>query len=352
MSKKTILITSASGMGYPSLARCLREKKELRIIGTAPERMAVGFAFVDKGYVISRPEDKNYIRDLMEICEKEKVEILIPTDPKELISISSNDDKFKKKGTIVLISSLEAIKIAEDKEKFFIFCKKNGIPVPNFIKVKNYEDFRKAVFQLGYPKKEVCFKPKISSGTRGFRVLSEKNNKIDSLFKEQSDNIMADFPEICSILRTVKDFPELLVMEFLPGKEYSVDILANNGKAQIVVPRTRDKIILGASFLGEIVEEKEIIKYSKDIVKGLNFNAVIGIQFRKDVFGVPKALEVNPRIQGAIGLTIAAGANIVEFAIKNALKEKWENPKIKWGTKLIRYYDEVYQNKKGEFFGF
>lgn len=351
MSKKTILITAASGEGFPSFGRYLKRLgKEFRIIGVSPEKETAGFTFIDKGYFVSQPENKNYISDLLTVCKKEKVRILIPSDPKELALIAGNKNKFEKAGALVLSSSLESVRIAEDKEKFFIFCKEKGIPIPDFIKVNNYKDFRRAVFQLGYPEKAVCFKPKISSGTRGFRILSSKNNRLRNLLKDHPGGVTADFSEICSILKTAEDFPEILVMEFLSGKEYTVDILANNGQSQIIIPRTRDKVLLGASFMGRAVEEKEIIKYSEKIVKGLNLDAIVGIQFRKDEKDIPKAIEVNPRIQGATLLSVAAGADLVRLAIKNALGESWKKPKIKWGTRMIRYFDEIYQDEKGKFF--
>ncbi|MEK7080455.1 MAG: ATP-grasp domain-containing protein [Patescibacteria group bacterium] len=351
MSKKTILITAASGEGFPSFGRYLKRLgKEFRIVGVSPDKEAAGFTFIDKGYFVSQPEDKNYIRDLLTVCKKEKVKILIPSDPKELVLLAGNKNKFEKIGTLVLSSSLESVRTAEDKEKFFMFCKEKGIPVPDFIKVKNYKDFRKAVFQLGYPEKVVCFKPIISSGTRGFRVLSSKNDRLHNLLKDHPGGVMADFSEVCSILKTAEYFPEILVMEFLPGKEYTVDVLADNGKTQIIIPRTRDKVLLGASFLGRAVEEKEVIEYSKRIVEGLNLDAIVGIQFKKDEKDVPKAIEVNPRIQGATLLSVAAGVDLIDLAIKNALGKSWKKPKIKWGTRMIRYFDEIYQDEKGKFF--
>jgi len=349
----TILITTASGMGYPSFIRYLKTSlgKEYRIIGTAAQEDAVGFAFLDKGYLTPKAEDgKNYLNALLEICQKEKVKLLLPVAPQELLLIASNINKFQKINTMVLISPLESLRIAENKYKLFNFCKKKKIPVPKFIKAKDYKEFKKAVFDLGYPEKEVCFKPTISSGTRGFRVLSEKDDKLIRLFKNQPDSTLADFKEVCSILKEAKSFPDLLVMEFLIGQEYTVDILADQGRPLIIVPRTRKKIVLGTSFVGEVVKEKDIIRYSKNIVKELKLNGIVGIQFKKDKNNIPKVLEVNPRVQGGTILAVAAGANLGYLAIKNTLRENWKVPKIQWGTKLIRYYDEVYQDKKGRFF--
>ena len=122
MNKKTLLITSASGAGFPSFGRYLkRMRREFRIVGTSSEKETVGFSFLDKGYFVSQPQDKNYVKDLLTVCKKEKVRILIPVDSKELVSVAGSKDKFEKIGTLVLLSSLESIRISEDKEKFFRF---------------------------------------------------------------------------------------------------------------------------------------------------------------------------------------------------------------------------------------
>lgn len=348
MDKKRIVITSASGLGYPSLIKPLKD--EFFIIGVSSEEDSSGFAFVDKKYMVDKIESKDYVDNLLEVCQKEKADILLPVNPKELIKVASRVADFEKIGTKVLISSLSAIEMAEDKEKFFMFCKENNIPFPDFIKVNNFEDFCTAVTKLGYPEKEICFKPKISSGTRGFRVITIEKEESESFFDRQPGSVSSGYDEICNILKNIKKMPELLVMEFLPGQEYSVDILVFNGKAQIIIPRTRDRIVLGASFTGKTVDDKEIVGISKKIVEGLGLDGVVGIQFRRDENGVAKVLEVNPRVHGAIVLSFASGVNMVKLALKNILNIKWEKPEIKWGTKLIRYYDEVYTNEKGEFF--
>ena len=100
-----------------------------------------------------------------------------------------------------------------------------------------------------------------------------------------------------------KPFPELLVSEYLPGEEYSVDCLARNGEAIIVVPRARKKMINGISVEGEFVEEENIIGYCKQIIHELQLHGNIGIQVKRSVAGKFLILEINPRVQG----TISAG---------------------------------------------
>ena len=139
-------------------------------------------------------------------------------------------------------------------------------------------------------------------------------------------------------------------MEFLPGEEFSIDVMVDNGKCHCVIPRSRDKIKMGISFVGTTVEDKEIIKYSKQLVESLNLNGNVGLQFKRDINGIPKIIESNPRVQGTIVLCTASGYNMVYNSVKAALGEKLIDYKINWNTKMIRYWDELYINSDGKSF--
>jgi carbamoyl-phosphate synthase large subunit len=99
---------------------------------------------------------------------------------------------------------------------------------------------------------------------------------------------------------------------------------------------------MGISFVGTVIEEQDLILYSKLIIKKLGLYGNIGFQFKRDRHGVPKIIESNPRVQGTIVLCTAAGYNMVYNAVKVALGEQLPTPEIKWGTKMFRYWDELY----------
>lgn len=348
----TVLRTSADGLGFPSHVRCLRTVKErkIRIIGTAQAGNAAGFAFVDKGYLVPPTDDKDFIKEILRICQKEDVKVVIPVAPQELNVFAQEKGKFEQSGIKVVISPVESLKIVNNKYLLYKYCNGEFIPAPEFFRAESYKEFEKAVFKLGYPEKNVCFKPVESSGSRGFRVLTSKVDRLNLLLTQQPDSTFTSFEEVSSVLGKAKEFPELLVMEYLPGDEYSVDIVADRGRALVVVPRIREKIILGASFLGRVVKHEQIIEYSQKIISGLRLNGAVGMQFKSNSEGIPKILEVNARPHGALVLSVAAGANIEYLAIKVALGERFAQPDIKWNTRMLRYYDEVYQDEVGQFF--
>src|SRR5262249_28902934 len=63
------------------------------------------------------------------------------------------------------------------------------------------------------------------------------------------------------------------------------------------------------------------------------------VQFRDDRQGVPRLMEVNPRIPGTIGLTVAAGVNMPYLAVKLALDEPLGAvAAAREGTEAVRYW--------------
>lgn len=352
MKSITILITGAGAPGAPGIIKSLKVVKErkIRIIGVDADCNSSGFGMVDRYYIISKASQDSYINDILKISVKEKVDVIIPLVTAELLKYSRSKNTFESKGIKVSVSDIKSLKVANNKYLLMQHCLKIGIPTPNFKLVANYNDFEKAVYLFGYPHNKICFKPPVSNGMRGFRILSEEIDRLDLLLNTKPTNTVTTLNEVSPILKKTEHFPKLLVMEYLPGDEYSVDILADNGKVLSIIPRTRKKIKMGISFVGETVYHKEIISYSREIVSSLKLTGNIGLQFIEDANGTAKVIESNPRVQGTIVLCTAAGVNMVYLAAKIALGEKVTIPKIKWGTKMIRYWDEIYFNKFGNIF--
>src|SRR5205085_90326 len=149
-------------------------------------------------------------------------------------------------GTRLPISSTASLEIANDKSKLYEFLQWRGIPVPAFRIVETIDQFIESVKELGYPGREVCFKPSLSNGSRGFRVIAEQTNELDILLNQKPTSTNISFSDATRILSQGR-FPELLISEFLPGEEYSVDCLANHGEPILVIPRTRRKMVNGIS---------------------------------------------------------------------------------------------------------
>jgi carbamoyl-phosphate synthase large subunit len=353
MDNITVLVTGAGAPGAPGIIKSLRmvKEREIRIIGVDMDSESSGFAMVDRWYVGEKAESKEFISRILEICKIEEVDVVIPLVTNELMKFAENVTIFDEIRTKVIISRPEGLHIANNKHLLMKLCKENNIPTPNFYMVQAWDEFERAVYDLGYPNFPVCFKPPVSRGLRGFRILKEDIDRVDLLMNYKPTGVVTTLEEVLNVFKSAEPFPELLVMEYLPGKEYSVDVLVDRGNVLIVIPRLREKIKMGISFVGITEDNKAIIKYSREIVNLLCLHGNIGLQFKLDPNRIPKIIESNPRVQGTIVLCTAAGVNMVYDAVKLALGEQIHEGQenVKWGVKMIRYWNEVYA-KNGKYF--
>jgi carbamoyl-phosphate synthase large subunit len=138
-------------------------------------------------------------------------------------------------------------------------------------------------------------------------------------------------------------------MEYLEGKEYTVDMLLERGRPVITIPRVRAATKQGISTVAVIEKNAEVIEKSELVAKrlGLDYNA--NMQFRYGKSG-PKLIEVQPRLAGTTVACVGAGANLPYLGLKVALGEKIQVPKVKWGTVMKRFWEEIYTDGKESWF--
>jgi carbamoyl-phosphate synthase large subunit len=346
MSKSTIniLMTGGGAPGAAGIINCLQAEKSFNITVADANPEAIGKYLAGDFVTIPFATDAKFAEEILEICSKKRIDIILPLVTRELIPLSKNKEAFAKKGAKLLCSPYSSLEIANNKGRLYQFLQWRGIAVPEFRIAENIKQFKNAVQELGYPQSMVCFKPSESNGSRGFRILSEEINELDLLFNQKPNTTFLDLNNTIRILGSGA-FPELLISEFLPGEEYSVDCLAKAGESVLIIPRLRKKMQNGISIEGEIIEEKSIIAYCESIIKELNLHGNIGIQVKKSMTGEYLILEINPRVQGTISAIIGAGVNLPVLAVKQEIGLPIDDKElqVKWGTKFSRYWTEVFQ---------
>ena len=197
----------------------------------------------------------------------------------------------------------------------------------------------KRISSLGHT---VCIKPAMAHGSRGFRTIEPAVSKEDFFnCKPQKSSITLE--SLCRILsQGDSKFPDLIVMEHLPGEEYSVDCFEYKNDF-LCITRRRDIIKDGICVAGTTIEKKELIAASKMLYDKLRLKYNANIQFKYDSNNNPKLLEINPRLSGTLELCRASGINFVEVAIKEILKKDSKFVyNIAWGTTMTRVWQEIF----------
>ncbi len=336
-------MTGGGAPGAAGIIKCLQREKSFHITVADANPGAVGRYLNNDFETIPYAIDPSFSESILSICRRKNIHVILPLVTKELIPLSQHIREFELAGAKLLASPTASLEIANNKSRLYEFLQWRGIPIPAFSVIETVEQFKTAVEELGYPGKPVCFKPSVSNGSRGFRIISDQMNELDWLFNHKPTSTYLRMEDAVRILSSGK-FPELLISEWLPGEEYSVDCLADHGKAVVVIPRLRKRMISGITVEGQFIKEDDIIAYCGWIIKELQLHGNIGIQVKKSRTNQFLILEINPRVQGTISAALGAGINLPGLAVKQELDLPISpgELEIKWGTGFSRYWNEVF----------
>jgi carbamoyl-phosphate synthase large subunit len=298
---------------------------------------AIGFHFVDKSYVVPRGDDPNYIEKLLTICLDEKINIILPCSDEEIFSLSQEKESFERNGVRILCSDFDITSMSADKGSMLNFLKCNNIPYPNFYLPTSVQETVEAAKRLGYPGKPIVVKPRKGRGGRGFRILKEKINVLGT---RTSTEIKLEW-----FIESIREEQrlEIVLMEYLLEPDYSVDVLADNGKPLFIVSRKRIKALLGPSQIGEVCWTQEVVDMVELIVNKFGFNSIVNLQLKTSSYKkIPLIYEINPRISGTIVAATAAGVDLLNYGIRHTLGLEIPDMIIPKNLRMTRYLKEYF----------
>lgn len=345
-----VLITGSGAPGARGIIKMFRKTYKVdKIVGVDINPFVATKIYLDKFFQIPKPSDENFINKIIEISSKEKINLIVPIVTKELDIFSKNIDLFNSLNINILIPNEKTLSIANNKLKLLELLNKNDIRVPKYFVIKNGNDFDKYSNLLGYPNRPICIKPPVSNGSRGFRIISASINKVDLFLNEKPNSTYISYQEIRDLLET-GDLPEMILMEYLGGSEYSLDVFSDKGEVIVAIPRLREEMKAGISTRNFIHKKTDLIEYSKQIVKAFNYTGFLGIQFKYNDTEIPYILEVNPRLQGTTVASLSTGINFAELIIDSFNNELKKDYIVKWNIRMIRHWEEVYYDSAGHAF--
>lgn len=310
---KTQLTIIRTAVGSPPGIGFIKElrKKGVRVIGTDADPLSAGFYFCDKNYTVPKGDAPNFIKEIINIAKKEKVQAIISGPEEELLALSKNKNKLEKEGFLVLVPDYGSALICADKKKTGQFFEKNNIPVP-----KIFPDTSSVIFPC-------MVKARFGRGSSGVFKASDKN-------------------ELKFYLKKAR---QPIIQEFIEGTEYTIDILADlSGKPISVIPRIRIQTESGISIKGKTVYDQKIIDYCATIAEKLKLIGPSCIQCIKNEKGL-KFIEINARFGGGSILSAKADPTIIPNLIRIIKREKpIKSRGFKKNLTMLRYYSEIYSH--------
>ncbi len=308
-----VLVTGAGGPAAVTLLRSYVERREVTVLAGDIDPMAVGLYLVPEGqrHLLRRGDDPRFVDHLIDLCARQSVDVLIPTVDSELLPLARRRADLAAAQVTLVCPSEATLAVCLDKVALARACT-GVVPVPRTAVLDGTFDPAK------WPLPVIC-KPRSGSGSRGV-VVVEAPWQWTGLSRAG----------------------ELLVQEFLPGEEYSIDVLAGpNGDIVAAVPRSRLKVDSGISVAGRTLRDSELEGLGRAVSTAIGLVGVANVQARRDATGRAALLEVNPRFPGAMVLTVGAGIDMPRLVLDAALGRPLPAGPLPFEEiAVVRYWEE------------
>lgn len=323
--KFNILISSAGRR--VALLRIVRRTLESmglegQVIAVDRSRLSAAYHDADKAFTVPACTATEFIPEVMDICRKHEVRLVIPTIDTELQTYSAAKDLFEEYGTRVAVSSEETILIGANKEETYNWLKRNGFPTVYQAKP---EEVINVLPENNFP---MIVKPRMGSASIGVC----KVNNIEEL-------------------RIATRGGDYIVQSIAPGIEHTVDVFVDgHGCCRCAIPRRRYEVRAGEVSKGMTVRIPVLMDLARKIAEMLpGAYGVLNIQmFWESKNELINVIEINPRFGGGFPLSWKAGGDYLRWLIEDVLGLPSTARYNNWrsGLVMLRYDDAIYIDKR------
>jgi carbamoyl-phosphate synthase large subunit len=272
----------------------------------------------DGYFSLPKVTNSYYVSELLVLCLRESIGLVVPTIDTELEVLSENVDLFARHGISVAVSSLSLVRKCRDKRETNKLFSEIGLDVPRTVDKLN-------------PTYPLFVKPYDGSLSKDILLINDQQD----------------------LTTTILGNEKLMFMEYLNPiefQEFSVDAYFNrDGVLKCMVPRRRVEIRGGEISKGrtEKLALYEVLKVKFNYLSGAK--ACLTMQFFEHrASGRIVGIEINPRFGGGYPLSYAAGACFPAFLIKEYLLGQDINFFDGWTDQMVmlRYDSELILNAR------
>jgi carbamoyl-phosphate synthase large subunit len=308
-----ILITGAGGAAAISVWKSLSAEHELHMADMDPLATGLYLVPAERRLIIPRGDSPALVPALHAACRERGIDALLPTVDAELGPVAAARERFESDGIALPISPVECLRICRDKQ-LLIEAVQGKVPVPG------NEPLTEAV-AAGIDSFPRFAKPREGAGSRGVAKIDSRAD----LDKQPKDG-------------------SVMLQEYLPGEEYSVDVyVRRDGRVIAAVPRDRMKVDSGIAVASRTVNLPEVIQSAIRTAEIIGIRGMANVQFKRGADGVFKLLEVNPRFPGTLPLTIAAGVDMPKLMVDELMGRPVPDKLMPFKELMVvRYWTEQY----------
>jgi carbamoyl-phosphate synthase large subunit len=339
MTDVTVLVTGVGGaaVGNQVLKALRLAERKYRLVAADASQENLKLAQVELAYVLPPASDPRYLDEIVQICQKEQVQVVIPGSEPELKLLIHLREDLRSLGILLLTNDPQVIDLCTDKMATYRFLTDHGFPAPRSVLVEKDVDI---TMPADFP---LILKPARDSG--GSR----------NVFIAQEEDELLFFARYL-----LRNTDAVLIQEYVgtPGEEYTVGVLTGlDGEllgsialhrflcdalsTRLTVPNRTgrndlgNKLVVSSGFShGAIQDFSEVRKKCEEMAAALGSRGPLNIQCRV-VGSALIPFEFNPRFSGSTSIRALVDFNEPDLLIRRELRgEKCQRPQFKKGVIL------------------
>jgi carbamoyl-phosphate synthase large subunit len=316
----TVLISSAGRR--VELMRCFRASAahlgvDLRVIAVDVDpAMSAACHTADLAIRVPRCDRAEFIEELLGICLRHGVDLIVPTIDPELEPLSMHAARFREAGVDLAVAAPEVVRLARDKLRTAHFLRSRGVPAPRSGRLDE------VIAEPNAWPWPLMVKPRSGSSSVGIRILATAAE-------------LAEFGE----------GSEYLAQELLRGEEYTVNLFFDRaGRLVCAIPHLRCEVRAGEVAKGITRRHPELEAIAWRLGEALpGARAALCFQAIVDEAGRAAVFELNARFGGGYPLAHHAGARFAQWLLEDATgrpssaQNQWQD-----GVVMLRYDQAVF----------
>ena len=303
----TVLVPGAAG---PAGINTIKSLKMAgfggKILATDSSSLSAGFFMADINEIIPQADEHSFLDRLFQIVKMHQVEVLMPSSGSDIYPYSENRKQLAEMGAEAIVSDRDKLEICRDKMLTFQTLSNKFVLPFTTAESDKIDTF------------PVLAKPRFGKGSRGIVKIDDESD-LRYIISKRDD---------------------LVFQEYLPGTEYTVDVLSDlDGKPIIAVPRIRMQTKAGISTKGRVLRDPALEMDCMKIAELVGIRGPCCMQMKESAEGRLKLIEINPRMGGGTIFTSLAGANFPAMLLDMIEGRQVSLPVISEIT-VIRYFEE------------
>jgi carbamoyl-phosphate synthase large subunit len=274
----------------------------------------------DRSFVVEHVSEPEYVDQLLAICQKNRVRLLVPLNDLELPILAEHRGRFAGHGILVCVSPPRVVELCFDKWAAYRFLQDRGLPVPKtFLSV---EEARAAVHRakLAGP---VVLKPRWGSASVGILYVDAADDlarRYDQVREQVSRTSLAG--------QSARD-PDrsVIIQECIIGQEYGLDVINDlAGRYAATLVRRKLAMRAGETDASITVQDEALTCLGARIGQALAHIGNLDCDVIVTMQG-PGILDLNPRFGGGYPFSHVAGADLpaalLAWAEGNYVNPSW-----------------------------